>query len=373
MMQVATTLEHEIQRHSALLQGVLTHTQKKKIGAFIQAHQAPSAGSYAPASGEILGILKQMLETFEGDLTQEQKDELNGQTDYENLKATKEEEIAAGVDQIDTKTQELAMTDEKLATSKTDLEDTEESLTADQKFLKNLKEQCAAMDSEWEMRQKTRTEEMEAVAKALEILSGDDAQDLFSRTLGFIQTSASKYSKVREQASKLLASVAKKNHNPKLITLAVQIRLDAFTKVKKAIDDMIAELTKQQADEVKLKEYCRESLNTNLRNTEDKTREKTDLIAKIDDLTMTIDELTKAIDTLNAEVAEMQVTVEEQRGAAALLQTALDILANFYAKSLLQQPAGPPPPAGFKEYKKNAASGGVIGMIKTIIADTKKM
>merc|ERR1719502_2090868 len=70
---------------------------------------------------------------------------------------------------------------------------------------------------------------------------------------------------------------------------------------------------------------------------------------------------------------EFQVTVAEQRGSAALLQNALDILAGFYAKSFVQQPAGPPPPAGFEEYKKNEAAGGVIGMIKTIISDTSKM
>jgi len=393
MMQVATTLEHEIKKHSALLQGVLTLTQKKKIGAFVQMHQAPSAGSYAPASGEILGILKQMLETFESDLTQEQKDELNGQTDYENLKATKEEEIAAGIDQIDTKTQELAMTDEKLATSKTDLEDTENSLSADQKFLANLKEQCAAMDAEWEMRQKTRTEEMEAVAKALEILSGDDAHDLFSKTFSFIQTSASskQYSKVREQASNLLASVARKNNNPKLITLALQIRLDAFTKVKKAIDDMIAELTKQQADEVKLKDYCRESLNTNLRNTENKERERKTLEAKIDDLTMTIDELTESIETLKAEISEMsfqmkragedrekenkefQEVVADQRATQKLLNQALEVLKGFYAKkaALMQKGNKQAPPAGFKPYQKNEKSGGVMGMIQSIINDAK--
>merc|ERR1719453_740769 len=301
MMQVSTILQHETEKHKALLQGVLTHKQKKKIAAFIDMQQAPSAGSYAPASGEILGILKQMLESFESDLSQEQKDELNGQTDYENLKATKENEIAAGIDQIETKTQELATTDEKNAQAKTDLEDTENSLAADQKFLANLKEQCQVIDQEWEMRQKTRAEELEAVAKALEVLSSDEAHDLFTRTFNFVQTSSSsKYSKLREQASKLLAEVARKNHNPKLVTLALQIRLDAFTKVKKAIDEMIAELTKQQADEVKLKDYCREALNENLRQTQDKEREKKTLEATIEDLTMTIESLTESIETLKA-------------------------------------------------------------------------
>merc|ERR1719443_1473212 len=145
MMQVATVLEHEIQKHADLLHGVLTHTQEKKIAAFVQ--QAPSAGSYAPQSGQILGILKQMLETFESNLSQTQKDELQGSADYENLKATKESEIQAASDQIELKTQELATTDEKNAQAKQDLEDTTASLSADEKFLMNVKSQCATMDS----------------------------------------------------------------------------------------------------------------------------------------------------------------------------------------------------------------------------------
>merc|ERR1719359_2789478 len=36
-------------------------------------------------------------------------------------------------------------------------------------------------------------------------------------------------------------------------------------------------------------------------------------------------------------------------------------------------PAGPPPPTGFKKYTKNAASGGVMGMIQNIIDDAKAM
>jgi hypothetical protein len=48
---------------------------------------------------------------------------------------------------------------------------------------------------------------------------------------------------------------------------------------------------------------------------------------------------------------------------------------DFYAKkaaALVQvsQPAGPPPPPGFEAYKKNAAAGGVMGMIQQIINDS---
>merc|ERR1712066_948338 len=137
----------------------------------------------------IFGILRQMKETFEANLSDAQKEEMANQKAYEDLKAAKEAEIAAGQAQIDTKTQELAETDLKNAQAKEDIEDTRNSLSADEQFLMMLKEKCAQTDAEWEERQKTRQQEIQAVAKALAILSSDDAHDLFTKTFNpsFIQ------------------------------------------------------------------------------------------------------------------------------------------------------------------------------------------
>merc|ERR1719460_2632982 len=98
--------------------------------------------------------------------------------------------------------------------------------------------------------------------------------------------------------------------NPRLAQLATAVRLDAFTKVKKAIDDMVAQLMKQKEDEIKHKDWCVDEMNTNERTTEMKNRDKDDLNAKIADLTSTIDTLTKEIETLKAEIAEMQVQLK---------------------------------------------------------------
>merc|ERR1712066_1154882 len=128
------------------------------------------------------------------------------------LKAAKEAEIAAGQAQIDTKTQELADTDQRNAQAKEDIEDTRNSLSADEQFLMMLKQKCQMTDKEWEERQKTRQLEMEAVSKAIAILSGDDAHDLFTRTFNpaLLQQESSVQSARRTQASKLLKSVADK-------------------------------------------------------------------------------------------------------------------------------------------------------------------
>jgi len=392
-------------KHADLLREVITPTQRRAIASFAQAPddffdaKPTFKQSYAPQSGQIFGILKQMKETFEANLSASQKEEMQNQKAYEDLKAAKEAEIQAGQEQIETKTQELANTDEKLAQSKQDVEDTRASLAADEKFLMDLKEKCQMTDQEWEERQKTRQEEMAAVSKALAILSSDDAHDLFTKTFNpeFTQTATATHSKRREQAAQLLVTAARKFQNPRMAQLAQAVRLDAFVKVKKAIDDMVAELMKQKEDEIKHKDWCVDEMNTNERTTEMKNRDKDDLNAKIADLTSTIDTLTKEIETLKAEIAEMQVqlkragedrekenkefqtTVADQRATQKLLQQALNVLKGFYDKKAKgvalaqQEPVGPPPPPGFKQYQKSSGAGGVMGMIQQIINDAKAM
>merc|ERR1719512_521923 len=65
MLGVATTLQHEMQKHAGLLQGVLTRSERRAASSFIQSPEdyfdaSPTfKQSYAPQSGEIFGILRQ--------------------------------------------------------------------------------------------------------------------------------------------------------------------------------------------------------------------------------------------------------------------------------------------------------------------------
>merc|ERR1719487_1044385 len=213
-MTIAMTLQHAMEQHASLLKGVLTRSEQRAAASFIQSPEdyvdaEPTfKQSYAPQSGEIFGILRQMKETFETNLANSQKEEAESQKAYEELKAAKEDEIAAGQDQIDKKTQELADTDEKNAQAKEDVVDTKESLAADEEFLMMLKEKCSMTDNEWEERQKTRSLEIEACSKALAFLTSDDAHDLFTRTFNpsLLQKSASTTSNRRTKASDFLSA-----------------------------------------------------------------------------------------------------------------------------------------------------------------------
>merc|ERR1719161_1804417 len=207
------------------------------------------------------------------------------------------------------------------------------------------------MDAEYEERTKTRQLEIQAVSKALAFLSSDEAHDLFTRTFNFMQVQSSVSTNRRNAVAKQLSKVAQRFEDPMLSTLATRAKLDAFTKVKKSIEDMVEKLIKEKEDEIKHKDFCIEEINANERDTEMKERDRDDLIAKIDDLAMTIDSLSKEIEMLKAEVAEMQVqmkragedrekankdfqmTVADQRATQKLLTAALGILKGFYEKA----------------------------------------
>merc|ERR1719191_322982 len=388
--QVIVAVKHALQKHADLVKQTLTPKQQNKMHAFVQSSHK------APASGEIFGMLQQMKESFETNLANAQKEENESQAGYEDLKAAKEAEISAGTELADTKTQELATTDEKCAESKESLEDTREQLAADTKFLANLKEQCSNMDQEYEERTKTRQGEIEACSKALAFLSSDEAHELFARSLGFVQVASKSTSSKRARGLKVLVQAAKKFQDPRISMLTVEARLDAFTEVKKSIQDMIDALIKEKADEIKHKDFCVEELIANECDTEMKERDKADLEAKIDDLTMTVDTLSKEIEALKAEIAdlttqmkragedrekqnkEFQTVVADQRATQKLLEAALGILKGFYEKAALVQErtatklaSAQEPPAGFKNYEKNKSSGGVMGMMQGIIDEAK--
>jgi len=255
-------------------------------------------------------------------------------------------------------------------------------------------------DQEWEERQKARQEEIVACGEALAILSSDDAHDTFTKTFNFLQLKEKVVSGLdarRMQAAAVVDKAAKSFSNPKLSAIATSIRLDAFTKVKAAIDDMITALLKEKEDEIKQKDFCVKSINENERAQELKARDIAELKSTISTLTSQIDELTKSIAQLEAEIAEMQTqlkragedrerenadfqgTIADQRATQKLLTSALDVLKGVFAKKALlqksskQEPAGPPPPAGFKKYEQSSGSGGVMGMLEQIIREAKQL
>jgi septal ring factor EnvC (AmiA/AmiB activator) len=380
----------------------LSAAQREQVAAFLQ--QPAGFQSYAPASGQIFGILEQMKETFETNLAEAQKEESQSVADFEQVKAGKLAEIASGKKMIDSKTQELAQTEEDLAAAKQNLADTTDALTADQKFIADLKVRCANADAEFESRSKARNLELQGVAETIAILNSDEAHELFSKTVSFVQVSVSAERSRRSTAAAALRAAAKRTGSEMLIAMASTVTLEAFKEVKEKIEEMMEELKQQQKDDVKQKDFCVAEFNENEKQTVLGQDTMSDLTAEIETLTATLDTLKKELAAADAEIkdtklqmtrasedreaenAEFQQTVADQRAAQQILTLALNRMKEVYGKKglrgdyVLAQAAAPtdpgaeapPPPEDFKEYGQNEGGNGVIGMIQSVIDESKE-
>merc|ERR1719498_1744042 len=173
--------------HDDLLNEILNPNDKELVQQFVQAGGEEAIKT--KNMGEIMGILKQMKETFESNMSKMTADENKAEETFAQLKTAKTEEINAGLDLISSKEQLLAKTNSKKAEAKEDLQDTTAGLTSDQAFLVDLRKRCSVSDAEWQERQKTRSAEISAVSEAIAINAGDDAHGTFGRTFSFLQVS----------------------------------------------------------------------------------------------------------------------------------------------------------------------------------------
>jgi len=366
---------------------------------------AGGAKSYNSRSGGILGLLNQQGEAFSKKLAAATKEEAAADGAFQKLASAKNGEIAAATEQVDAKSTELADVMDKAAKAKEDIEATSNTLAADQSFLEATTKGCANEDALYTKRTAVRNEEVKALAETLDILTGDEARSLFDKTKGalaFVQMGSSRTNTAMQaRAQKLAVSkilmMAKKQKNWQLASLAVSMKLDAFGKVKKAMDTMLAELKEQQANEYTKWEGCKKDIDTNEDKIWDAKVVKRDLAAKHKDVTNTLATADKDIADLTNEVAEAEVSLKkageqrkaenqlfqqsiaDQRATAQILTMALDRLTEFYApkaaEPVLAQVhvhANPPPKSSGPEavgYEKSGTSGGVMGLLTMIIAD----
>merc|ERR1719325_95398 len=218
-------------------------------------------------------------------------------------------------------------------------------------------------DEEFEKRVKDRNTEIEAVQDTINIVNSDKAFDNFSKTVNtFLQLSGGAATREQQvllrRVSTMLAEVGTRIQSPRLSLMATAAQLDAFTEVKAEIDKMVAELTKQQQDEIDHRDWCIKEMNDNKKDTAAAYDKKESLETKIADLTKSIETMTSEIDASTKAIAEtqesmkksseiregedadFQQTVADQRFTQIILDKALARMKEVYA--LLEQQPGAP-------------------------------
>merc|ERR1719191_1699702 len=293
----------------------ISSIDREMLTSFLTQGQGESSG-YAPASGQITGILKQMIDTMEKNLATATDEENAAIKDFNGLVAAKTKEINALTKEVESKTSRIGELGVELVTMKEDLDDTTKSLIEDQAFLKDLEKNCKTKEAEWAARCKVRAEELLAIADTIKLLNDDDALELFKKTL---PTPSLLQLKTNAQAMKKRALVAlqnadmgaKRDFRLDLISLALKGKKVSFDKVLKMIDDMVTLLGTEQTDDDNKKEYCEKLID----KTEDDLKQLelavSDLGKAIADYKESIATLTDEIDALEDGIKKLDQQVAE--------------------------------------------------------------
>merc|ERR1719337_554693 len=102
---------------------------------------------------------------------------------YKELMAAKTREIDALTKSIEEMIKRIGDLGVSIARMMEDLDDTQKALLEDKKFLEDLDANCAKRKEEWALVQKTRSEELLAIADTIKLLNDDDSLELFKKTL----------------------------------------------------------------------------------------------------------------------------------------------------------------------------------------------
>merc|ERR1719502_702792 len=301
---------------SALLRRVVLAKQdmdednRQELLAFLSGTAvAPAYGNeYVPQSGEIIGILKQMMDEMKADQAEVIAAEEAAIAAYKELMAAKKKEIAALTKMIEDKLTRIAELQVEIATMKNDLTDSEESLIEDKKFLADLDKNCATKKKEWAEICKMRALELQALADTIKILNDDDALKLFKKTLpsSFVQIKVTLDSE-RTRALSILQKAQQNSQvgRPQLdfIALALRGKKIGFEKVIAMIDEMVATLKQEQIDDDTKKETCGAELDS----ADDK---KKGLEHSISDLETSIADLEEAIAAAKSDIGALQDAIK---------------------------------------------------------------
>merc|ERR1719201_3075344 len=138
---------------------------------------------YAPQSATIQGMLGDMYLTFSNNLESSTMDEANQNADYEKMYATLEKQNNEFKATRARKETEKAEAEAMLADTTKAYDDTEKQMKADMEFFDQTKAACQSKHEEWTVRKEMRDSELEGINKALEILTSDEARELFAKSI----------------------------------------------------------------------------------------------------------------------------------------------------------------------------------------------
>jgi septal ring factor EnvC (AmiA/AmiB activator) len=284
-----------------------------------------SSNTQTQGAGEILGILKNMKDEMEKDLSELVATEKRDHESFNELKAAKTNEIGLNEKAVIEKEKRIGGLALALSEDSHALEDATEEKANAEKFLANMKEQCATVEKDKAMRMKMRADEIAAISEAVNILNDDDALEVFSKakaSAALVQKKKTYDALLQLMSQKGVKVVPTHRHRQMLLLSVKQTKKEepmstaeasggAEKLVSHMIDGMVGVLHDEDVGDEHKKAWCANETTIahaiEVEKEEKIEKTKTEIAEQEDELATTIAE----IKALTAKIAELDKMVHE--------------------------------------------------------------
>jgi len=292
----------------------------KERGMMTSFLQGPTA-NYNAQSGEIVGVLKNMNDTFTANLANARQVEAKALADFTAMKKVLDEEYDEASELFEKRKTEIGETAELISRTSSEMNTAKDRLAEDESFLASLTDRCAKKKADFDKRNMLRSQEEAAIAEAIAVLNSDAAFETFGKVsatstgaTSFIQTSASQNKdaqKVRAAAGAALATASKKLHSMRLAKIAMELSTKSkaenpFTKVLENINSTVELIEAEEADDAQKLATCNSEQDINFAKRDAKKE-------KMDDLTATIGQLEISAKNTKKEIADEEADLAQNR------------------------------------------------------------
>merc|ERR1719421_1145492 len=310
---------------------LLNAKQRRTLTSFIQ---APFTGAYQSQSGEIVGILKSMHDTFKANLADARQAETTSQEDYDKFSKVKMDNFDKMKAVFEKNEEVMGTNDDEVSTKKSSKADAEVTLLEDSQFLEKLTALCAKKTKEYEKRKMIRSNEEAAVAQGISILNSEEASaafgDIKATTEGgtgpmlmqISKHSTTSYDGVRPKVQHMIQRAAMKLKSLKLARIAVALEKgNPFEKVVKSVEDMVELIAKEEKADDEQKAWCDSEREEAFSTKKDKEDGIDGLVQKIDSLDDTVNneetglkaQKSEAYDSLKQNRADQKTSIKERK------------------------------------------------------------
>ncbi|CAE7451222.1 unnamed protein product [Symbiodinium sp. CCMP2592] len=375
---------------------------KKELAAFLQAD--PEKSGYDFQSGGVIKMLKKLKKKFGEEKADLEKMEASKKSSHELMMTSLKNQLATSEEAKAEKTLFKGKAEQDLATAKSDLEETQKTLAADTKYRQDLQTECRDKADAFKKSQALRTEELEAISMATEIISGKSVAGSAEKHMaGLLRVSTSlaslrsvKTPSQVDSALRILEAGARdlKSQDLSLVLQKINALSDAgphksdLSSIKGLLEKLLANLEATADSEIEHQAFCKKELAGNNRTRAKQTDALESVSAELDQLQISLAKVTEGIAATSAQITELsaamseatelrqkekaknKATIKDAKGAQDAVAQAMGILQDFYEKSGTSFLQAARAAAGTQQQQQQQK---IISLLETLLGDFSRL